>query len=63
MTKAALLKLIRESRALLKTATPEQKIKLLKLIRESYKKIQDTSELPQLLVENPADNGDYLEEK
>ena len=58
MTRAQLLTLIRESRELVKTATPEQKLKLLKLIRESYRQIKE-SELPQVLVEN----ADYLDEK
>jgi len=65
MTKQQLLKLIRESRPLLKTASPEQKVKLLALIRESYKQVKQ-SQLPYILIENEEledKNADYLEEK
>ena len=62
MTREQLLKLIRESRELVKTASPQQKIRLLQLIRESYQKLK-ANEQPKLLVEHEADNQDYLEEK
>jgi predicted DNA-binding protein (MmcQ/YjbR family) len=62
MTREQLLKLIRESRELVKTASPQQKMRLLQLIRESYQKLK-ASEQPKLLVEHEADNQDYLEEK
>jgi hypothetical protein len=68
MKRQDLVKLIQECRPLLKTATPEQKVRMLKLIRESYRKLNQTEEeiLPLLL--NEAEkieelNSDYLEEK
>ena len=62
MKRDQLLKLIRESRELVKTATPQQKLRLLQLIRESYQKLKE-SEQPKLLVEHEANAQDYLEEK
>lgn len=64
MDKAKLLKLIRDSKGLLETATPEQKVKLLKVIREGYKRIQEQN-VPILLneTEKTDQNPDYLEEK
>jgi hypothetical protein len=62
MTREQLLKLIRESRELVKTASPQQKMRLLQLIRESYQRLKE-SEQPKLLVEHEADKQDYLEEK
>lgn len=60
MNKAQLLKLIRESRQHLKTATPEQKLKLLALIRESYVKIKQQN----IVIEaEQTPNSDYLDEK
>lgn len=57
----AFIKLIKESRALIPHATPAQKIRLLKIIKENYKKLRQIEEpLPLLLVE---DNNDYLPEK
>ena len=61
MNKKALLQLIKESRALLPNATPSQKIRLIKLIKECYKKIQESENNKSvLLIENQAD---YLPEK
>jgi predicted DNA-binding protein (MmcQ/YjbR family) len=62
MKRDQLLKLIRESRELVKTATPQQKIRLLQLIRESYQRLKE-SEQPKILVENESETQDYLEEK
>ena len=61
MSKAQLLKLIRESRQHLKTATPEQKVRLLTLIRESYAQIKQQKQVVAEEVEQP--NTDYLDEK
>ena len=58
MTKQQLHRLIRESRALMRTATPEQKVRLLSLIRESYRKVK-----AQPIVESEPQNADYLDEK
>jgi ssRNA-specific RNase YbeY (16S rRNA maturation enzyme) len=67
MNRKDLARLIKECRPLLKTATPEQKLRMLKLIREGYRKLnQPQEELPLLLVENEKIedlNADYLEEK
>jgi hypothetical protein len=54
MTRQRLLKLIQESRSLLAEATPEQKIKLLRLIKESYERLKENenTELPYFLVES-----------
>jgi hypothetical protein len=63
MTKQDLLRLIKESRELVKTANPQQKIKLLKLIKESYQRLRE-AERPVLLNEHELDqSSDYLEEK
>lgn len=64
MTKQQFLRLIRESKPLLRTASPEQKVKLLRLIRESYKRMNQP-QLPLLLVEQQEldEVQDYLEEK
>jgi hypothetical protein len=61
MNKQSLIRLIKESRDLIKTASPEQKIRLLRLIKESYRKLKE-SQQPKVLVENP-EPRDYLEEK
>jgi len=50
-----------ESRKLIKDATPDQKIKFIKLVLESYKKISD-AEQPKIKVLNEQ-NLDYLSEK
>lgn len=62
MTRNKLLQLIRESRDLVKTASPEQKIRLLKLIKESYAKLKEdtTEQLPWILIENE-DKEDVLD--
>jgi hypothetical protein len=63
MTKQQFLRLVRESKPLLRTATPEQKVKLLNLIRESYRRVQE-SQRPVLLNEHEElPDPDYLEEK
>jgi hypothetical protein len=59
MTQDQLLKLIQQSRTMLESATPEQKIRLLKLIKEGYKSLKQT------VVESsdPIEiNNDYLDE-
>lgn len=58
MNKQQLRRLIRESRTLMRTATPEQKVRLLSLIRESYRKIK-----AQQLIESQSIDTDYLDEK
>lgn len=61
MDKKALLNFVKESRALLPNATPSQKVRLIKLLKEYYKKINEPQEaLPVLLVE---EQSDYLPEK
>jgi len=61
MNKSQLLRLIKESRQLVKTASPEQKLRLLKLIKESYREIKQQ----QLIVEDEVESNssDYLDEK
>jgi hypothetical protein len=61
MNKTQLLRLIKESRQLVKTASPEQKLRLLTLIRESYRQIKNQ----QVIVESKvqSDSQDYLDEK
>ena len=61
MNKSQLLRLIKESRQLVKTASPEQKLRLLKLIKESYREIKQQ----QLIVEDEvkSNSSDYLDEK
>lgn len=61
MNKLQLLRLVKESRQLIKTASPEQKLRLLSLIRESYKEIKKQ----QVIVESEvqSDSSDYLDEK
>jgi hypothetical protein len=62
MTRQQLLRLIKESRGLLRTATPEQKVRLLKIIRESYREIKATKQVVTE-TQSPALNTDYLDEK
>lgn len=61
MTRASLIKFIRESRKLMVDATPEQKLKFIKLIREGYRKIKE-SERSKTKILNEQ-NLDYLPEK
>jgi hypothetical protein len=65
MTKQQLRKLIKESRALLKTATPAQKVRLLSLIRESYRSINEKQNPRIVVLEeyNINNSSDYLDEK
>jgi predicted DNA-binding protein (MmcQ/YjbR family) len=63
MTKQKLLQLIRESRELVKTANPEQKIRLLKLIKESYQRLRESQQTILLNEHEDDQSGDYLEEK
>jgi len=73
MKRKELARLVAECRPLLKTATPEQRLRMLRLIREGYRRVKQ-DELPYLLVEREADmdavlaenqrlDSDYLEEK
>lgn len=59
MTKQQLRRLVRESRTLMRTATPEQKVRLLKLVRESYRKVKADT----LNEAHTQSNSDYLDEK
>ena len=59
MNNSNLLKLIRESRPLLNGATIEQKLQLLKLIRESINAAKNKKQIRVHLSET----ADYLEEK
>ena len=56
MKKETLYKLIAESKPLLRNATPEQKLRLMRLIRES---LNQSKPKPIVIQENK----DYLEEK
>jgi hypothetical protein len=57
----AFLKLIRESRKLLSTATPEQQLRLLGIIRESYRRLQESNKQQLMLLAES--DSDYLNEK
>lgn len=59
MSKQQLIRLIQESRSALDTATVEQKVRLLKLIKESIQSLKNVSVKKIQLSEN----SDYLEEK
>lgn len=61
MNKSQLLRLIKESRQHVKTASPEQKLRLLKLIRESYREIKKQQALVESEVQS--NSSDYLDEK
>ena len=61
MKTTAFLVLIRESRKLIRTATPEQKIKLLSMIREGYKKIKESRIRHNVILAE--DDADYISEK
>ena len=65
MTKEQLRKFIRESRELVKSASPEQKIKVLKLIKEAKQQYEQSLVESVETVEQPtsSENADYLEEK
>jgi|688.fasta_scaffold230694_4 hypothetical protein len=59
MKKEALFRLIAETKPYLKTATPEQKVRFLRLVREGliqYKKEKIVESVKNI-------NADYLEEK
>lgn len=58
--KQDLLRLISESRDMLPYATPGQKLRLLKLIKESLKKLSEQSKPKRIQL---SENSDYLEEK
>lgn len=60
MNKESFYKLIKESKSLLKHANAEQKVKILKLIREGYQKINQNRQADTVLKNTSAD---YLEEK
>jgi predicted DNA-binding protein (MmcQ/YjbR family) len=60
MTKQQLHRLVRESRELMRTATPQQKIRLLRLIRESYQRVKAQSLTEAAESPSPLD---YLDEK
>jgi predicted DNA-binding protein (MmcQ/YjbR family) len=61
MNKTQLLRLVKESRQLIKTASPEQKLRLLSLIRESYKEIKKQQFIAEDEVKS--NSSDYLDEK
>lgn len=69
MKRQRALELIRESLELAKTATPEQKIKLLKIVKECYGRLKASSaevnpEVVSRTVElNKQVDSDYVEEK
>lgn len=62
MTRQQLLRLVKESRGLLRDATPEQKVRLLKIIRESYREIKAAKQVVTE-TESSVINTDYLDEK
>ena len=62
MTREKLLNLIKQSRTMLEHATLEQKLHLLKLIKEGYTQMKKNS----IVIESnktPKINNDYLDEK
>lgn len=61
MITQSLITLLKESRPLLANATPQQKIRLIKLIKECLKKAKSESTSVSILNEQAA--GDYLSEK
>jgi hypothetical protein len=62
MTRQQLLRLVRESRSLLREATPEQKVRLLKIIKESYREIKSQRQTVTE-IQSQTLNTDYLDEK
>ena len=63
MTKDQLRKFIKDTRGLVRGASPEKKIKLLSLIKEATKKISEM-ENNQIQTESVTiTNTDYLDEK
>lgn len=62
MKREALLKLISESKPLLRTASPQQKIRLLRLIKEGLKQY-NTQKIVLLQETETIVSCDYLEEK
>lgn len=68
MKREQLVKFIKESRGLVAEATTEQKIKLLKLIKEATVRLNETAEtqvVSEAATEIKADsskNADYLDE-
>ena len=57
MKKESLYKLIAETKPHLRTASPEQKLRLMRLIREGLKQYKKN------VVKESVTNKDYLEEK
>jgi|688.fasta_scaffold945198_3 hypothetical protein len=62
MKKEAILKLIAESKPLLSTATPQQKLRLLQLIKEGLKQASQVRPMVLQETEQPS-NNDYVAEK
>ena len=61
MNTQSLITLLKESRPLLANATPQQKIRLIKLIKECLKKVKSENTGVSLLNEQV--DSDYLSEK
>ena len=63
MSNKRILHFIKENRELIKTASLEQKIKLLKLIRESMNSIKTKQNAESNSQTSQTLNSDYLEER
>jgi hypothetical protein len=61
MNKESLLQLIKESKELLKTASPEQKVRLLKALEHTYARLQEQKQMPVEVITETS--PDYLEER
>lgn len=59
MSKTKFLKFVKEARALLPYATSQQKLRIISLLRENFKKVERTTST-KVLVES---NLDYLPEQ
>ena len=60
MSRTKFLRFVREARALLPHATPQQKLKLVSLLKENIKRVENTSTVGKVLIES---NADYLPEQ
>ena len=57
------LNIIRESLQLAKIASPEQKIKLLKIVKECYRQMKSKTGITESINVSKSTDLDYLDEK
>ena len=63
MTKHDLIKFIEQSTTLLETATPQQRERIRELVRESYRKLRESTSVKSSQPSQDSGSSDYLPEK